>query len=90
MAQNRFRPGRSVFRCAICGRSCREAGQSTDSECCAECYELAGIQNGLWDGVYGPGEMRAERDRYFKRCVARGGDADRIKAQFGDLWKTGE
>jgi hypothetical protein len=86
MANNRFRPGRSVFTCSICGRQCRDAGQAVGADCCVECYELAGIVNGVSDGVYGPGEAAHERDLYFNRCVARGGDATRIKTEFPELW----
>jgi hypothetical protein len=37
--------------------------------------------------VYGADEVAAERDRYFDRCVARGGNPEAIKVEFADLWK---
>jgi hypothetical protein len=87
MANNHFRRGRAVFRCSICGRNCRDAGQATDAECCVDCYELAGVQNGVYDRIYEPGEMASERDLYFDRCVSRGGDAERIRREFPKLWR---
>lgn len=84
---NRFQRGhRPVFACATCGRSTRLAGQGND-ELCAECWELAGLQNQVFDGDE-IAQVAADRDFYFNKAVKLGSDPNRIKTQFPELWEA--
>jgi hypothetical protein len=81
-----FQRGSGVFKCDGCGRMTRHTGvQSTGSQSCPQCYELAGLQNSLWDGE--PIKSLAEeRDRLLDAAVKAGGSAEQIKADFSDLF----
>ena len=81
-----FRAGRGVFVCSICKRRTRDAGQAISSDCCNECYELAGLQNAIFDGVETVAGIAQERDRLFKIATDRGGDRTRIMREFPELF----
>ena len=83
-----FRPGRSTFICGVCGRRTRDAGQAISSECCLECFELAGLDNTVNDGCAPLDEVAAERDALVARAIARGGDAARIRCEFSFLFPS--
>ena len=81
------RQGRGVFVCCTCGRQTRIVDQDLNSECCPECYELAGIDNAVNDsGGTVLGEYAAERDALLAAIVRKGGNAERVKADYGYLW----
>jgi hypothetical protein len=88
--QNRkhFRHGRNVFACEVCGRQTRDAGDNSNSNCCPECYELAGWQNAVFDGVE-LGEIAPERDRLVAKAVNQGSDEARIRREFPELFPEG-
>jgi len=82
---SKFQKGhRPVFTCATCGRSTRLAGQGND-EMCAECWELAGLENSVLDGA--PiAEVASERDYWVTKAVKMGSDAEKIRKSFSDLY----
>jgi hypothetical protein len=84
---NRFRRGfgATVFTCGCCGRKTRLSGQSLGAECCLECWELAGLQNMIFDGGTVE-EIAGERDRYLATIVKRGGDEAKVRREYPDLW----
>jgi tRNA G26 N,N-dimethylase Trm1 len=85
MANNRFQQGRGVFVCECCGRRTRDSGQSVSSECCYECYELAGWQNAVWDNGF-DAEIASARDQLVAAAVRKGSNEARIRKEFSDLW----
>jgi hypothetical protein len=75
MAKNTFtkRDG-SVYACDCCGRQTRHTGaQSVGSKLCAQCYELAGIENEISDGYTTLDEARGKIDGLFAEIEAKGG-----------------
>lgn len=85
MSRQRFqRGGRGVFKCKVCGRGTREVNQS-NSRLCPECWELAGLENGVLDG--GAVEDYAqERDRLVAKAVKQGSSESKIRTEFNRLW----
>lgn len=79
-----FRRGRGVYTCATCGRRTREVSVE-GSDDCEDCFDLAGLQNSVWDGCFTEHDV-PERDRILARIVDRGGDGARVKAAFRDLF----
>jgi len=71
------RGGRGVFKCIACGHATRTTDQAADSECCADCYEIAGIYNAFQDGG---AEAAKEYASEIRSCcaaiVAKGGTLD--------------
>lgn len=79
-----FGHGRGVYTCASCGRRTRETTvQGSDD--CADCFELAGLQNSVWDGCFTEAD-RHERDRVLAAIVRKGGNGDKTKETFADLF----
>lgn len=74
---SRFQRGSGVFACGCCARRTRDTGgDNTGVELCAECYELAGIENQISD--YGDSEGKlavweAEAAALRIKIVALGG-----------------
>ena len=88
MNNSHFRRGRGVFHCGVCGRACRDAGQSISSECCVQCYELAGIDNMVNDsGLPIDAQALAFAERVLAKIIEKGGDGEKAKAEFGFIWK---
>ena len=81
-----FRRGRSTFNCIDCGRLTRETHQSVGADCCYECWEIAGLQNSLWDG-YEEG-TREEAQRLLQVVQEKGGRIESLLATYPDLLKT--
>jgi hypothetical protein len=88
MTHRHFARGTTVFTCQICQRRTRIT-TGYDTRFCGECYELLGIQNGLWDN----GEAYfiewggiAERDNLLKKITKLGGNIEKVKAQMTDLF----
>ena len=84
MTVSKFRRGSSTFNCNTCGRLTRDT-VGTNVQSCEQCYELAGLQNSLWDGCFDEGDIPA-RDGYLRVLVEKGIDAEKIKAEFKDLF----
>jgi len=91
MNRNRYfrRGGRGVFKCAICERGTREAGQGND-RLCPECYELAGLENMIFDGHSTAAELANDSAALLKRIIKRGGNAEKVRKDFATLFPTEE
>jgi len=73
-----------TFNCAVCGRRTRPVDSDT---CCAECWELAGQDNYHNDNACGPTPKElAYYESLVAVAVAKGGDADAIRAQNPYIW----
>lgn len=58
---------KSTYDCVCCGRTTRETGLGEEgSQCCAFCFEAAGIDNSLSDGHITKDEARNEYARLVK------------------------
>lgn len=84
MAIKTFRRGSSTFKCNVCDRLTRDTGvQSFGNKICPQCYELAGIENGISDGH----ETREEMDKtiraYVADIAAKGGNVTTWNETFG-------
>jgi CRISPR/Cas system-associated protein Cas10 (large subunit of type III CRISPR-Cas system) len=72
----RFQPGSGVYTCGICGRKTRATGRGDNeyNESCAECYDLCGYENMIYDRPEDVTEGdRAEINRLYKAIAAKGG-----------------
>lgn len=60
---NRFTRGTGCYTCRACGRKTRDTGRGDNEgvRLCAECYDLAGIENALMDAG---STFQQELDRY--------------------------
>lgn len=76
---NRFRRGFTrgnggVFKCHCCGRSTRDVdGGNGGVRLCPQCYEAAGIENEILDGIANADEARARRRELLADAECRGG-----------------
>lgn len=80
--QNNFAYGRGVFACEDCGRQTRGTSESLDAKVCAECYELAGLENMFSDegeANFGPSWV-AMVNELLAKLEAAGGSVERVKA----------
>lgn len=51
MAISKFYRGSATFTCDVCGRLTRHTGvQSAGNKLCPQCFDLAGLENGISDG----------------------------------------
>jgi len=82
----RFTRGAPLFKCNVCHRLTRNPDHS-GTMLCAECYELAGLDNYVNDnGMVLDAKIVAERDALFADAVKHGGDGERIKKCCDYLW----
>ena len=82
----RFQRGSGCFKCGVCGRMTRHTGvQGTDSDCCPQCYDLAGWQNSVWDGCFEKKDI-VYRDELIQDIAKKGGDVEAVKAEMRDLF----
>ena len=73
------RGGRGVFRCDICGRSCRMVDQGND-RICQQCWDIAGLDNTVNDEGREPtARERAHGQSLLTEISAKGGDADAVR-----------
>ena len=83
---SRFERGSGVYNCSICGRCTRHTGvQSTGSDLCPQCYELAGLQNMVWDGD-ALESVAHDRDAFLSEAIKRGGSELKIRREFRELF----
>lgn len=90
MANRYFKRGRGVFTCAVCERKTRDTGHGID--CCAECSEIAGLDNMVNDNGYEVGskdyaDALAECEMLLTAAVKKGGNGEKIKANNGYIWR---
>jgi hypothetical protein len=74
---NRFERGTGAYKCRCCGRGTRSTGRGDNENVmtCAECYDLAGIENAITDGVEpedNPGTVK-EVNALWNAIKAKGG-----------------
>lgn len=72
---NRFRKGSGCFECINCTRLTRDTGgdnTSLDFKLCAECYELAGLENDIADNGETPAKL-ADVERLKALILSKGG-----------------
>lgn len=85
MTKSKFAKGQSTFTCRCCKRLTRDTGGEGGVELCAQCYELAGLENELSD--YGVSkDLVQSAVVYFEQLMEKGIKADTLEAQFKDLW----
>jgi hypothetical protein len=85
--KSRFQRGAGgVFKCQCCERSTRVVDQSSDSRCCPECWELAGIDNSVNDGHQSWDEVASECNHLLEVIVKKGGNAENVKSDCDYLW----
>lgn len=51
MKFNRFTKGSGVYTCDCCGRQTRDTGDGANNGLCSTCYDLAGYENMIMDGM---------------------------------------
>jgi phage FluMu protein Com len=84
---DKFRRGRSTFKCTSCGRLTREAGDNAYTDCCPQCYELAGFDNMFNDDGRKPTEAELkECNGLLAAIIAKGGDGASVKGGCGYIW----
>lgn len=78
-----FAKGKPIFKCVICKRNTRQAGQDV-THLCAQCYEIAGIDNAINDNGGRPGmpefeDQRPRLNALLKRIGQLGGNVQAVK-----------
>lgn len=69
-----FKKGSGCFPCEVCTRSTRDTGgDNAQVRLCAECYEVAGIENQIADRGDQDGSLRAEVNRLNEIIRSKGG-----------------
>lgn len=86
MVKRYFQRGSNVFTCSICTRRTRETTQPNGSSLCSHCDDLAMTENSVLDGVQTVEEIAQWRDQIVKQIIAKGGDSNRVRKDFGTLW----
>lgn len=84
-ARSRFRPGETTYICGICGRRCRAVDQAVGSRLCQQCWDLAGLENSLNDGVMSLGIAQTEAKALLAIIVERGGNAAHVQREFPEI-----
>ena len=72
---NRFQRGSGCYRCEICGRNTRSTGRGDNewNRSCAECFDLAGIENHISDNEVPNPEYIIEAKRLYREILKKGG-----------------
>lgn len=79
---SRFQKGSGMFACESCGRNARDTGvQSHGTKCCEQCYELAGIENGISDGSP-QSDYQNDINHYASTLLDKGVSMETIKREF--------
>jgi hypothetical protein len=76
MKANRFQRGSGCYTCDSCKRQTRSTGRGDNENCalCAECFEIAGLENEISDHGDPDGKLAAEIEQYKAACIAKGGN----------------
>ncbi len=82
--KTRFQKGSGCYTCQSCARRTRSTGRGDNefSKLCAECYDLAGIENAISDGS-DPEDYAVEISDLLQIISKRGGNTE----GFSDLFK---
>jgi hypothetical protein len=79
------RGGPGVYACRVCKRNTRDTGVTAiGSELCAECYELAGLENAMLDGCLTEADY-PEVKSLFETAIKRGGNEQKIRDNFHEV-----
>jgi hypothetical protein len=82
----KFQRGNSTFTCGLCDRRTRVTNNDHEhSGNCAECYELSGLENAVFDGAFTK-EHEADRATYLKAIVKKGGNEEKVRSVFQELF----
>lgn len=79
---DRFQRGSGVYTCEICGRKTRSTGRGDNEHMglCAECFDLCGYENMIYDGhEIGPVSV-LEINQLYRAIITKGG-----KPQFAHM-----
>ena len=91
MAIRTFYKGSTTFLCRTCERRTRDTGaQSVGIGLCPQCYELAGIENEINDGVCPFRERKQEITRLLGEIVTKGGSVAEWRTVFDLVFDTKE
>jgi len=81
---NTFTQGGATYVCSQCRRRTRYTGaQSLGSTLCAQCWDLAGLENEVSDGFYSSNEARRRAEVLIAEVELRGGSANSWRTTFG-------
>jgi hypothetical protein len=82
--RNRFKQGSGAYVCRICARRTRATGRNDNEHTglCAECYELAGIENAFLDGHGTDNDIACARE--YKRDLEKHGVTE-VEKLFDDI-----
>ena len=83
-ANRSFTQGRGTYVCDCCLRRTRETTVQ-GSDLCGLCFDLAGLQNAVWDGCFTEAD-RPERDAILAKITKLGGREISVRAEFVDLF----
>jgi hypothetical protein len=87
-----FTRGAPLFKCHVCRRLTRNPDHS-GTMLCAQCYEIAGLDNHVNDNSVVGDELAkivAECDGYLAEIGAKGGNVERVKNLNGFIWQKGD
>ena len=76
---NRFERGSGCYKCQSCGRTTRATGRGDNefTKLCAECYDLAGLENYISDNCADvtevPESIKIEVNNLYHEIVTKGG-----------------
>jgi len=88
MAHNRFKHGSGVYQCAVCQRRTRATVESCDDVgYCGPCYDLAGLQNSMWDDGQEDWIVKA-RDGLLAKIIRGKGNEQAVRSHFSALFTT--
>lgn len=79
-SNSHFQRGLGVFNCISCGRRTRGMSDVIGTDCCAQCFELAGLDNMINDDHRRPtSDETAEAELLLAEISAKGGDAQQVR-----------
>jgi hypothetical protein len=80
-ANSKFRSGSGVYVCRCCGIRTRETGSGeAGCELCVDCFEIAGIDNGINDDGRAPTEReRVELEQRVANIASKGGSVATVR-----------
>lgn len=86
MANRTFKKGQSTFTCRCCNRTTRNTNGEGDLDLCAQCYELAGLENMLSDSPEEAATVKHDATLYFNELISKGITTTTLRNSFSDLY----